>query len=265
MKPYRVVLQGGCLSTIRMQCTVLSDDQEIIPHKLEQTDCNTFSISVSSKSIKRSNIRSGSRTIENSGDTLNSNRKRLNVKTNDVTIKRNAKGSSTNEKTTVGGTGSNDRENLIDISTAQKTTNLNLRSKRKRSADDSTDEISSKNKNQNKRKKGNASKAIVRVNALLPQPCTDVQIGEIVLCKMRGFPAWPARVTSIDANIINVTYFGDNTTWKTAIIHLYPFNLSHSEIILNIKKRKDPLYAKSVHEAEHALKIPKKYSIFNKL
>lgn len=122
-----------------------------------------------------------------------------------------------------------------------------------------------KNKIQNERTKNKKTKAIVPINTLLPNPCTEVYEGEVLLCKMRGFPAWPARVTSIDKNMIGVTFFGDRTTWRGSIVHLYPFELSHCEIISNIKKRKDPLYAKSVQEAEHALKIPEIFSIFNKL
>lgn len=75
---------------------------------------------------------------------------------------------------------------------------------------------------------------------------------------MNGYCAWPARVIAIDKNQkfdIHVQFFGDNTTHKTTIIHIFGFSNSAEVILSNLKGRKNPLYAKAIKEAELCLGI----------
>lgn len=98
-----------------------------------------------------------------------------------------------------------------------------------------------------------------------PEKCTNVVIGQVVLCRMRGFGEWPSFVTHISGNMISVEFFGDHTTHTAAIEHFYLFEESVDTILGNLRKYKRPLYTKSVREAEHALGIPADKSIFNRI
>lgn len=89
-----------------------------------------------------------------------------------------------------------------------------------------------------------------------PTLLEKVELNEIILCKMTGFCEWPAKVLSIDGNRIHVQFYGDKTTACTSIGHVFSFEQSAETIIRNLKSKKRPLYAKSVREAEIALKIP---------
>lgn len=90
-------------------------------------------------------------------------------------------------------------------------------------------------------------------------------IGQVLLCKMRGFPAWPGYATKIERNIVTVTFFGDETTRKTAINNCFDFFDSAELMLTVLRGRKNPLYAKSVKEAESVLGISIKNSILNRI
>lgn len=100
---------------------------------------------------------------------------------------------------------------------------------------------------------------------LKPTPCDDVKEGQIVLCKMKGYCEWPAKVTGFEKNLIKVEFFGDHTTQKTAIKNIFCFEDSCDLILSNLRMKKTPLYSKSVREAECVLGITKEKSIFNRL
>lgn len=108
-------------------------------------------------------------------------------------------------------------------------------------------------------------KKVVQRRQPIPKPknCTNIVIGEVVLCRMRGFAEWPSFVTSINGNMISVEFFGDHTTHTAAIEHFYIFEESTDTILSNLRKYKRPLYKKSVKEAENALGIPADKSILN--
>lgn len=67
--------------------------------------------------------------------------------------------------------------------------------------------------------------------------CTDVEIGSVVLCKMRGFAEWPALVTGFTKNLIEIIFFGDQTTHIAAISNIFSFEESHELLIHNLKKK----------------------------
>lgn len=185
----------------------------MIPCKLVQTGCNSFSIRIASTSAKRV------RCNEIACVTVSPKRRRLNDDiTDNVAIDRNI-----------------ERPNVKE---ARKT--------------------AVKNANQ-----GIKSKAVVRANSK-PKPCEHVDEGDIVLCKMRGFSAWPAMIRKVEQNSVFVEFFGDHTTQKTMLKNLYLFHESHSEIISNLKRLKNPMYSKAIREAERALQIPDELSIFTK-
>lgn len=90
-------------------------------------------------------------------------------------------------------------------------------------------------------------------------------MGDVLVCKMKGFCSWPCIVIGIDHNLINVEFFGDHTTHKAAIHNFFKFSESLDELIHNLKTKKNPLFKKSVQEAELALGIPTEMSIMTKL
>lgn len=116
-------------------------------------------------------------------------------------------------------------------------------------------------KNQKPKKKG---RALVKMHKSKFKSVENVQLGEIVLCKMRGFCEWPARVTGFENTQIAVQFFGDNTTHRAAIHNFYKFEESSDIILANLQGRKNPLYWKSIREAELALGIPSSHSITNR-
>lgn len=82
---------------------------------------------------------------------------------------------------------------------------------------------------------------------------------------MKGYCEWPANVTSIENNRIGVTFFGDQTMFKTSLINLYKFEESADVILANLRGRKTPLYGKAVMEAEAVLEIPLELSLMNRI
>lgn len=115
-----------------------------------------------------------------------------------------------------------------------------------------------------KQDKSKTSRALVKHKSVSPcEPLQNVELGQVLLCKIRGFAEWPATVTDINDNAIEVTFFGDGTTYTTSIAHLFDFKESHEIICSNLQRLKSPLYKKSVKEAELALKIPSGLSILS--
>lgn len=110
------------------------------------------------------------------------------------------------------------------------------------------------------------SKEIVRFKPTSkPKPCERVEIGEIVLCKMRGYCEWPASVTELQKNVVHIEFFGDHTTHKSTLGNIYKFEESHDLILANLKMKKTPQYSKAVREAESVLGIPFEKSIMNQI
>lgn len=85
-----------------------------------------------------------------------------------------------------------------------------------------------------------------------------------MLCKIKGFCEWPALITGLEGSRINVQFFGDGTTYKSTIKNIYKFSESAYLIQTNLRGRKNPLFHKSVLEAERALGIPFELSITNR-
>lgn len=98
-----------------------------------------------------------------------------------------------------------------------------------------------------------------------PKPIETVDLGEVVLCKLKGYPAWPARVTAMDKNIITVKFFGDESTARTSIKNCFNFLDSVDLVLTILRSRKSPLYAKSIKETEFVLGIPPSKSILNRV
>lgn len=96
------------------------------------------------------------------------------------------------------------------------------------------------------------------VRAIKPKlvPIEQVEIGDIVLCRLRGFCAWPSTVVAIEKTVIDVEFFGDQSTPKTSIKNIFKFSESAEVILDNLKGRKNPLLSKAVREAEIMLGIP---------
>lgn len=82
---------------------------------------------------------------------------------------------------------------------------------------------------------------------------------------MRGFCEWPARVTGFENALILVEFFGDYTTHKAGINNFYKFEESSDVILANLRGRKNPLYSKSIREAEAVLGVPMRDSVTNRV
>lgn len=96
-------------------------------------------------------------------------------------------------------------------------------------------------------------------------PCDRVMLGQVVLCKMKGHPLWPAKVIGFENNLISIKFYGDHTTYKAALRNFFKFEESTEVMIANLKSKKRPLYKKAVHEAEVELKIPAEISILTRI
>lgn len=105
------------------------------------------------------------------------------------------------------------------------------------------------------------STALVRVKQPHALGCEKVAVGDVILCKMRGYCPWPAFVTKINGNSVFVEFFGDHTTQKTTLANLYKFQGSGDLVLANLKRLKSPLFSKAVREAEVVLNIPENVSI----
>lgn len=280
------MLEGGQFSRIKMNCTVLSEDNQVIKHKLQQTGCNSFSISIKrsrDRSVesesKRSKKGGEKSTIEPAHETngntiqyvnrspLNENLcKKLKPKSKQATddktktvrfVSLKASGLKTieEEKIAVARVSCKEKSTIERAHVNQQATNhYNEEGK----------SVAIKKEDPSKKKKNASSRGKKKSNENLPSPCEHVNEGEVVLCQMRGFSAWPSRVIEIVGDLVQVRFFGDQTTYKTTVKHLYPFHKSHAEIISNLNRLKNPLYSKSVQEAESVLKIPKEKSIFTR-
>lgn len=90
-------------------------------------------------------------------------------------------------------------------------------------------------------------------------------MGQVVLCKMRGYAEWPAMVVGIEENLIHVEFFGDHTRYKCAVRNFFRFEDCHDVILANLRTKKTALYARSVKEAEAVLGVPPELSIFQQL
>lgn len=91
----------------------------------------------------------------------------------------------------------------------------------------------------------------------------QVEVNDIVLCRMRGFCEWPAKIIRIENGAINVEFFGDHTTHVTSLKNVFEFGNIHSAELMrsNLKGRKNPLLKKAIREAEVLLGIPDHISI----
>lgn len=96
-------------------------------------------------------------------------------------------------------------------------------------------------------------------------PVKSVQLGEVVLCKMRGFCEWPCIVKGFEKGMVSVEFFGDYSVHKAALSNFYNFSESCDVILANLRGRKTPLYMKSIKEAEAVLGIPLSNSITNEI
>lgn len=108
------------------------------------------------------------------------------------------------------------------------------------------------NANKIKRKGARSqASAIVKLNQLKTVGKEYIQIGVVILCKMKGFCPWPARVISIENTKITVQFFGGKKqTHITTVKNIFNFTDSLALIDGYIKGRKSPDYAKAVREAE---------------
>ncbi|XP_031625310.1 uncharacterized protein LOC116341966 [Contarinia nasturtii] len=254
IKPCEVRLERLFLSKIRIRCTATSSEKNdnLVCH-IKQDEINTFSIR-----IKRKNV-----------DRMDNNK--MNPRKRVKFIHEN--NTSSDDIITNGS-----EQNRKKIRSSQRKTG----SKSTRMDSDGMDHdqisqnspigiknvifkapINDEPKCQPK-KMPNKQRALTTVKKI-PKHAEVVQIDEVVLCKMRGFCHWPCRIIELNEELVNVRFFGDNTTYKTTIKNIFKFEDCADIILSNLKGRKNQLYSKSVQEAELVLGVPSKNSIMKQL
>lgn len=124
-------------------------------------------------------------------------------------------------------------------------------------------------KNETKKTREKKScKALVarRVPIIRPEPCKEVEINQIVLFKMRGHCEWPAYVLSKEGNIVEVEFFGDHTTQRSALgENILQFENSSELILFNLRNRKKADYQKAIKEVEIVMRVSPENSILNRI
>lgn len=130
---------------------------------------------------------------------------------------------------------------------------------RERKRDDRKENV--KRTNLKKRKNNGALVPVAKK----PKHCECVQMGEVILCKIRGYSEWPCVVTGFENALIDVRFFGDDTTFRTTKECCYEFKDCHDLILSNLKKLKKPTYKKAIEEAELVMGIPREHSILNQV
>lgn len=96
-------------------------------------------------------------------------------------------------------------------------------------------------------------------------PIQNLELGQVVLCKMRGYSHWPCIVTRMIGNMIKIRFFGDNTTHNTNMKNCLDFSESSEIMKSNLRRLKNTLYKKAVQEAEAVLGISHEHSVLNVL
>lgn len=111
-----------------------------------------------------------------------------------------------------------------------------------------------------------STKIVPRRPKLKPDRLTTVVPNQIVLFKMSGFCEWPAIVKNVEGDIVDIQFFGDNTTHRSKFGNkFHDFKSSHDLILFHLRTQKKPLYKKSVREAEIALDIQEEYSLLKQI
>lgn len=96
--------------------------------------------------------------------------------------------------------------------------------------------------------------------------CKNPKVNDIVLFKTRGFCEWPVRVIGVKNKTVEVEFYGDHTTQKSAKEeHILAFKDSAELILFNLRQRRSPDYGKAIKEAEIELGVSEKDSILNKI
>lgn len=94
------------------------------------------------------------------------------------------------------------------------TSNRNLR---KRKRDDEGDSLKQQNETGGRRTKNTAIVSLAKK----AKQCESVQMGDVILCKIRGYAEWPCFVTGLDGNSVDVKFFGDNTTFSKKLFRFW--------------------------------------------
>lgn len=100
--------------------------------------------------------------------------------------------------------------------------------------------------------------SIVKKRECKPKPnsCHNISVNKIVLCKVRGFCEWPARVVGIKNNEISVEFFGDHSTKTTSAKNIFAYEESIDFIMWNLKNKKDRgSFYNAILEVEKEMKI----------
>lgn len=87
-----------------------------------------------------------------------------------------------------------------------------------------------------------------------------IEIGLVILAKMRTYAAWPSAVVSLKKNYISVKFFGDDTIGNVPYDAVGIFSENHELIRSNLRKKING-YIKAVKFAEGTLNITPHLSI----
>ena len=76
-------------------------------------------------------------------------------------------------------------------------------------------------------------------------------VGRLVFAKVKGFPAWPAKVLGARLGSgckYSVFFFGTQQTGSVRESHLWPYNKSNTAKFCTEKMKKRPDFAKGMHQ-----------------
>lgn len=96
------------------------------------------------------------------------------------------------------------------------------------------------------------------------QSAQPIQIGDIVMAKMRTFSAWPGKVTSFtkDKKRAHIYFFGTNNAGSVEVNEIVPFHRCQNAIKL-LLLRPVSLFHKGILEIETLFNVPIENSLLN--
>lgn len=94
----------------------------------------------------------------------------------------------------------------------------------------------------------------------------QLQIGDIVMARMKGYPPWPGRVENFSSNtkIVTCFFFGTHNCGPVGSKNIIPFILA-SETARLVCLRPPNAYIKAVKEIEYRNGVPEESSCLNTL
>lgn len=94
----------------------------------------------------------------------------------------------------------------------------------------------------------------------------QLQVGDAVIARMKGYAPWPGRIQSVSSNnkIMNCYFFGTHNSGPVGSKNIMPFSLAVETVRL-VCLRSPKMYIKGVREIEIVYGVPEELSCLNEL